>query len=101
MSSCCRKEKYFICRNTILADTYSVFTVLDRTLPLFPMIWGLSVVSTYAVIPAENLCSLSALLAFLSDSARNDMITCNLIRIIPGILECKFNQNLHFISFFI
>ena len=35
--------------------------------------------------------NISFVLAFLGDSAKYDIMTCNLIRIIPGILECKFN----------
>ena len=50
-------------------------------------------VSTYAVIPAETICTLSAFFqAFIGDYTRNDLITCNLIRIIPGILEGKSNE---------
>ena len=45
---------------------------------------------------------ISILLAFLGgDYTRNDLIPCNLIRIIPCILDCKSNQNIHFCSFFI
>ena len=39
----------------------SLSYLTDHTLPLFSSVfWGLSAVPTYAVIPAENACSFSA-----------------------------------------
>ena len=58
------------------------------------MFWEVKVVSTYAVIPAENINMHfnHIFQACNGDYTRNDLITCNLIRIIPGILEGKSNE---------
>ena len=48
--------------------------------------------STYAVIPAENIYSLLAFYVFHGDYNRYGLIAYNLITIIPGILDCKSNK---------
>ena len=39
----------------------TVSYLIDSTLPLIPVVLGVSVVYTYAVIPTANICSLSTL----------------------------------------
>ena len=42
---------------------------------------------------------ISILLAFLGDYTRKGLIVCNLIPIIPGILEFKSNKKISFVNF--
>ena len=42
---------------------------------------------------------INILLAFLGDYTRNGLIVCNLIPIIPGILEFKSNKKISFVHF--
>ena len=41
---------------------------------------------------------ISILLALLGDYTRNGLIVCNLISIIPGILECETNKKISFVQ---
>ena len=72
----------------------SAFAVLPHRLhftPIFLCFWVVSAVTTYAVIPAENTCSLSAVYwpFLVIIYTRNGLITCNMILIIPGILRVQ------------
>ena len=85
--------------------SYCVHPLISITAlyPHFPLFCGYNVVSTYAVIPAVILYSLSISveLPLLGNYARNGPIDCNLIPRIPGILQYKPNPKINFCSFFI